>query len=53
MKNDVPVVVQPFEISARVVGESIREFLDLECFKLKNAASKRMVINNAATIAVL
>ena len=54
MKNDVPVVIQPFEISARgVVGESIREFLDLKCFKFKNAASKRMVNNNAATIAVL
>ena len=54
MNNNVPVIIKPFEVSARgVVGESIREFLDLKCFKFKNVTSKRKVIDNAATISVL
>jgi hypothetical protein len=54
MKNDIPVVISAFEVSARgVVGESLRKFLDQACFKFPKGGVKNQIMKNASTIAVM
>ena len=44
------VILNSSAISRAII---VLEFLDLKCFKFKNATSKRRVIENAGTIAAL